>query len=185
MNSSLKDNLKWLFSYLISVPGTAQSIQTKPRTSLCSLPGLYLPSGPHSLFLFEPFQHKTRNLCLLPAQTVYAKEGPLPGQVAVLRHRTVPPNSGLVNPESFMETSQYSGALPAWTYRTGTWMSAYRNGLLLPLPGSNIMTGLKFFTNYEIVAGVTTHWFSDVCHPDNTWRNNLKTEKELKNQIQN
>ena len=48
--------------------------------------------------------NKTRNLSLFPAQTLFAKQGPLPGQVAVWIHRTVSPNPGLVNPESFMET---------------------------------------------------------------------------------
>ena len=38
---------------------------------------------PSMYFMFEPFQHKTRNISLLPAQTVSAKQGPLPGQVAV------------------------------------------------------------------------------------------------------
>ena len=47
---------------------------------------------------------------MLPAQTVPAKQGPLPGQVAVCRHRTVTPNPVLVNPESFMEASQSAGA---------------------------------------------------------------------------
>ena len=64
-----------------------------------------------SYFTPVPFQHKTRNLCLLLAQTVSAKHWPLLGQVAVCRHRTVPPNHGLVNPESFMETSRFDGAL--------------------------------------------------------------------------
>ena len=86
-------------------------IETRPRTSLCSLSGLSLPSRPHSLFLFKPLQDKTRNTSLLPALTVSAKQGPLPGQVAVWRHRTAPPNPGLVNPESFMETSRFTGAL--------------------------------------------------------------------------
>ena len=109
---SLKYHLKWLFSHLILVPSTAQSIWTRLlRTSLCSLSGLSLPSRPHSLFLFQPLQHKNRNISLLPAQTVSAKEGPLPGKATVWRHRTVPPNPGLVNPESFTETSRSAGAL--------------------------------------------------------------------------
>ena len=37
----------------------------------------------HSLFLLDPFPNKNKNLSLLPAQTVSAKQGPLPGQVAV------------------------------------------------------------------------------------------------------
>ena len=55
--------------------------------------------------------NKTRNLSLLPAQTVFAKQGPLPDQVAVWIHWTVSPNPGLVNPESFMETSWSARAL--------------------------------------------------------------------------
>ena len=55
--------------------------------------------------------NKTRNLSLLPSQNVSAKQGPLPGQVAVRRHRTVTPNPVLVNPESFMEASRSTGAL--------------------------------------------------------------------------
>ena len=85
----------------------AQSIQTGPGTSLCSFTGPSLPSSPHSLFLLEPFQHQTRNLNLLPAQTVSS----LPGLVAEWRHMTVTPNPGLVNPESFVETSRSAGAL--------------------------------------------------------------------------
>ena len=51
------------------------------------------------------------------AQTVSAKQGPLPGQVAVCRHRTVTPNPVLVNLESFMETSLSAGALvPFWCH---------------------------------------------------------------------
>ena len=48
---------------------------------------------------------------MLLAQTVSAKQGPLPCQVVVCRHRTVPPNPSLVNPQSFMEASQSPGAL--------------------------------------------------------------------------
>ena len=102
---------KVTFSPFIQVPNTAQSIRTGLGTSLCSLSGLSLPSRPNSLFLLEPFTNKTRNLCLLPAQTVSAKHGPLPGQVVVCRHRTVTPNPDLVNPESFMETSRSAGDL--------------------------------------------------------------------------
>ena len=48
---------------------------------------------------------------LLPAHTVSAKQGLLPVQVAVCRHRTVTPNPGLVTSESFMEASGSAGAL--------------------------------------------------------------------------
>ena len=91
---------------------TTRSIWTGPVTSLCSLSGLSLPSRPHSLILLEPFPNKTRNISLLPTQTVSAKQGPLPGQVAVSRHRTVTPDPGLVNLECFMEASRSAGALP-------------------------------------------------------------------------
>ena len=43
--------------------------------------------------------------------SVSAKQEPLPGKAAVWRHRTVPPNPGLVNPEYFTETSRSPGAL--------------------------------------------------------------------------
>ena len=45
-----------------------------------------------------------------------------------------------------------------------------------------IMTGLQLFKSYKTVTGITRFWFSDVCHPDKSWRNNLKTKKEQKNQ---
>ena len=48
---------------------------------------------------------------LLPAHSVSAKQGPLPGKVAVYRHGTVTPNPGLVILESFMEASQSFDAL--------------------------------------------------------------------------
>ena len=57
--------------------------QDQEPLSALSISGLSLPRRPNSLFLFKPFQHKTRNLSLLPAQTVSANQGPLPGQVAV------------------------------------------------------------------------------------------------------
>ena len=50
---------------------------------------------------------------MLPAPTVSAKQGPLPGQLMVWRQRNVTPNSGLVNPESVMETLRSAGALVA------------------------------------------------------------------------
>ena len=50
------------------------------------------------------------NLPLLPALTVYARQGPLPGQLAHCRHMTVTPDPGLVNPEYFMEASRSTGA---------------------------------------------------------------------------
>ena len=59
----------------------------------------------------RPFPNKTRSLSLLPAQTVSAKQGPLPDPVAVCRHRTVTRNPVPANPESFMETSRSAGAL--------------------------------------------------------------------------
>ena len=39
------------FIRFILIPGPAQSIQTRPGTSLCSCSGLSLPSRPHLLFL--------------------------------------------------------------------------------------------------------------------------------------
>ena len=99
------------FLSFIQVCDTAQSIQTGPGTSLYSGSGLSVPSRPHSLFLLEPCSNKTRNLSLLLAQTVSAKQGPVPSQVAVRGHRIVTPNPGLVNLESFMEISQSAGAL--------------------------------------------------------------------------
>ena len=59
----------------------------------------------------RPFLNQTRNLSLLPAQTVSAMQWPLAVHVAVCRHRTVTPNPFLVNPESFMEASWFAGAL--------------------------------------------------------------------------
>ena len=47
----------------------------------------------------------------VPAKTVSAKKAPLPGQVAVCRHRTAKHNPNLVNPESFIEASLSAGAL--------------------------------------------------------------------------
>ena len=43
----LKNHFKWLFCHFMLVPGTAQSIWTRPRTSLCPLTGLSLLSRPH------------------------------------------------------------------------------------------------------------------------------------------
>ena len=37
-----KNHLKWLFSHFMQVPGTAQSIRKRPRTSLCSFSGTVL-----------------------------------------------------------------------------------------------------------------------------------------------
>ena len=70
-----------------------------------------MPSRPHSLFPFDPFQLKTMNHSLLLAQTVSAKRGLLLGQVEVWRYRTIPPNPGLVYPETFTETYQSAEAL--------------------------------------------------------------------------
>ena len=111
MIDGVKNCLECLLSHFIPVPDAAQSFQTGPETSLCSLSGLSLLSRPHSLFLLEPFPNQTRTLSLLPAHTVSGKQGPLPGQVPVFKHRTVTPNPGLVNPESFMVASQSAGAL--------------------------------------------------------------------------
>ena len=74
----------------------------------------------------RPFPKKSRNLSLLPAQTVSAKQGPLPGQVVVCRHRTVTPNPVLVNPESFMESSRSAGALVKALVKA--WMKAWVKG---------------------------------------------------------
>ena len=71
---------------------------------------------------------------------------------------------------------------PTGTCRTGSGMSEYMPGLRLP-SGSKIKTGLKLFTSYKIMTGITRFWFSDVCYPDKTSKTNIKTEKELKNQI--
>ena len=60
------------------------------------------PAGP-TPFSCCPFLNKTKHMSLLLAQTVSARQGPLPGQVAQCRHRTVTPHPGHVNPESFME----------------------------------------------------------------------------------
>ena len=87
-------------------------IQSKQdRESLSALTLVYLcPVGPTSCSC-KPFPSKTRNLSLLPAHTVFARQGPLPGQLAQCILRTIPPNLGLVNPESFMEASWSAGAL--------------------------------------------------------------------------
>ena len=116
----------------IQVPDSAQSIRTGSGTSLCSLSRLSLPSTPHSLFLYKPFRNKTMNLSLLPAQTVSAKQGPLPGQVGVCRHRTVTPNPVLVNPESFMEASQSAGALSLAARSLLNWGLQSLHGHLQP-----------------------------------------------------
>ena len=86
--------------------------QSKQDQELVSALFLYCicPEGPLPVPV-RPFQNKTRNLSLLPAQTVSAKQGPLPGQVTVCRHRTVTPNPVFVYPESSMEASRSAGAL--------------------------------------------------------------------------
>ena len=65
---------------------------------------------------------------------------------------------------------------PAGTCRTGTGMSAYRPGLLIP-PGSKIMTGLIICTSYTIVTANSRLWFSYVFYSYRTWKNNLKFKK--------
>ena len=50
------------------------------------------------------------------AKPSQAKQGPLPGQVAVCRNMTVKPNPVLVNPESVMEATWFAGALPPTTH---------------------------------------------------------------------
>ena len=62
----------------------------------------------------------------------------------------------------------------------GQALGCLHTGQAPPPPGSKIMTGLKLFTSYKLVTDVTIHWFSDVCHPDKTWRTNIKTEKRTK-----
>ena len=57
------------------------------------------------------FPNKTRNIFLLPAHNVSARQGPLPGHLAQSRHRTVTPDPGLLNPEYIMEPSRSAGAL--------------------------------------------------------------------------
>ena len=52
-------------------------------------------------------------------------------------------------------------------------------------PGSKMLTGFKLFIRYKIVTGISRIRFSGLCNPDRTWRTNLKTTKELKNQKQN
>ena len=42
---------------------------------------------------------------------IIVKPGPIHGQVAVCRHRTVTPNPGLVNPVSFIEASLFARSL--------------------------------------------------------------------------
>ena len=49
----LTNHFKWLFCHFMLVPGTAQWIWTRPRTSLCPLTGLSLLSRPHFLFMFS------------------------------------------------------------------------------------------------------------------------------------
>ena len=53
-------------------------------------------------------------LCSLPILS--AKQWPLPRQLAQCRHRTVRPDPGLLNPESFMEASRSAGALMCDTF---------------------------------------------------------------------
>ena len=48
-----------------------------------------LPAGPTPCSCLNHSQKKNRNLSLLTAKTAYAKQGPIPGQVAVCRHRTI------------------------------------------------------------------------------------------------
>ena len=51
---------------------------------------------------------------------------------------------------------------PERTCRTGTGMSAYRPRPPPP-PGSKIITGVKLFTSYKIVTGITRLLFFIVC----------------------
>ena len=50
---------------------------------------------------------------------------------------------------------------------------AYGTGIGMYGPCSKIMTCLKSFTSYKILTGFTWLWYSDVCHSDRTWRNNI------------
>ena len=67
---------------------------------------------------------------------------------------------------------------PTGTCRTGTGISAYRPGLLLP-PEAKIMIGLKWFTSNQIETGITMPWVLYVCPFDITWMINTKPEKKL------
>ena len=63
-----------------------------------------------------------------------------------------------------------SPASPAFTCRTGTGMSTYKSGLLLP-PGSKIIIGSRLFTGYTIFTGftgITRHQCSDCLINFNT-----------------
>ena len=49
----------------------------------------------------------------------------------------------------------------------GQGLGCLHTSLACPSPsGSKIMTGLKLFTSYKIVTGITRFKFSDGCHPD-------------------
>ena len=87
LNPNMIGNLSLLLLWFVSaqqapLPVPANHSQTRPGISLCSLP-----------------------------YTVSARQGPLPGQLALCRHRTVTPGPGLVNPESFMEASPSTWAI--------------------------------------------------------------------------
>ena len=54
-----------IFIHFIPVPGHANSIQTRPGTTLCSCSVLSLPSRPHSLFLLTIFKQDQESLSVL------------------------------------------------------------------------------------------------------------------------
>ena len=127
------------FFYFISVPWHAQSIHTGPGASLCSCSGLSLPSRPHSLSLLTIPKQDQESLSA-PCHTVSARQGPLPGQLAQCRHRTVTPDPGLVNPESFMEASRSAGAL-----RSSNSFSSYSDPPLSPPASPSFLLLLFLF----------------------------------------
>ena len=99
--------MTFFFQFLVLLDKSEQYREPLSALSLDCL----CPARPTPCSCTKYSQKKTRNLSLLPAKTVAAKQGSLHGQVAVSRCRTVTPDPGLVNPESFMGASRSAGAL--------------------------------------------------------------------------
>ena len=87
-------------------------------TKNLSLPLLWFVSAQQAPLPVLDNYSQTRpgiSLCTLPILST--RQGPLPGQLAHWRHRTVTYDPGLVNPEFFLEASQSAGALDSWQLR--------------------------------------------------------------------
>ena len=95
-----------LFQFLVML---IQSKQDREPLSVLALVCL-CPAEPLSLFLLSIPKQDQESLSS-PYSYCLCQAGLLPGQLALCRHRTVTLNPGLVNLESFMETSRSAGAL--------------------------------------------------------------------------